>query len=211
VPVNSGPCCHAKPRRAPCARPGHSTPRRWRGTWSHPLVVLGSLLPRPRRQILGRPLWPWRHSGGRTASITGRQLRRQPSRQWATCRLTQCSEHWHSASHRSLARPPMRVAHLTHGCQSISIRNRRFGRAGCPVHASRCLAQVSRRILVTNNQNSVSLTHQRRHRVAIKLQKVQGPMGSVSWNNRSQAQPCMRLYPPLQCLWSGLNFLSSMT
>jgi hypothetical protein len=200
---------------SPAARRAHAPVIQRRGDGAERGRTLwwcwGHCCPGPGGRSWGARCGPGATVAAGTASITGRQLRRQPSRQWATCRLTQCSEHWHSASHRSLARPPMRVAHLTHGCQSISIRNRRFGRAGCPVHASRCLAQVSRRILVTNNQNSVSLTHQRRHRVAIKLQKVQGPMGSVSWNNRSQAQPCMRLYPPLQCLWSGLNFLSSMT
>jgi hypothetical protein len=37
-------------------------------------------------------LWPWCHSGGRTTPITGRQLGRPPSRQWATSGLMHCGE-----------------------------------------------------------------------------------------------------------------------
>jgi hypothetical protein len=47
---------------------------------------------RPQRESLGIgcPLWPPCHSGGRTTPITGRQLRRLPSRQWAKSRLSRC-------------------------------------------------------------------------------------------------------------------------
>jgi hypothetical protein len=31
---------------------------------------------------IGRPMWPWCHSGGRTTPISGRQPGRPPSRQW---------------------------------------------------------------------------------------------------------------------------------
>src|SRR5450755_4083149 len=34
---------------------------------------------------VGCPLWPWCYSGGRTTPITGRQLGRPPTRQWARC------------------------------------------------------------------------------------------------------------------------------
>jgi hypothetical protein len=63
VPANSGPCCHAKPRPAPCAHPGYSTLRRWLGKWVRQTPVSAARRAarwrRRRPRSCGLPLPPW--------------------------------------------------------------------------------------------------------------------------------------------------------
>jgi hypothetical protein len=121
--------CRPRSRGSLPRFPSFSPPWRRRGARSpsvRPLepraLCRGPRVIAPRGAVrgIGCPLWPWRHSSGRTTPTTGRQLGRPPSRQRGTSCLPHCKKRFSYRRDPTFARSPGLIVRGVNGFISVT-------------------------------------------------------------------------------------------